>query len=72
MADLGQGEDLEKIRDKALKSGAYKSIIGDLVKPFVDFKKPLAVIPRMIAKNRNIYPDKFVIFVSFNLFYQVG
>ena len=36
VADLGQGEDLEKIRDKALKSGACKSIIGDLVKPFVD------------------------------------
>ena len=36
VADLGQGEDLENIRNKALKSGAYKSIIGDLVIPFVD------------------------------------
>ena len=36
VADLGQGEDLETIRQKALKSGAYKSIIGDLVKPFID------------------------------------
>ncbi len=36
VADLGQGEDLESIRTKALKSGAFKSIIGDLVKPFVD------------------------------------
>jgi hypothetical protein len=50
-----------------------QNIVGPiLVKPFVDFKKPLAVIPRMIARKRNIYPDKFVIFVSFNLFYQVG
>ena len=31
------------------------------VNPFVDFKKPLEVIPRMIPKKRNIYPDKFVI-----------
>ena len=28
------------------------------VKPFVDFKKPLEVIPRIIANNKNIYPDK--------------
>jgi len=36
VADLGQGEDLENIRKKALQSGAFKSIIGDLVKPFVN------------------------------------
>ena len=36
VADLGQGEDLESIRQKALQSGAFKSIIGDLVKPFID------------------------------------
>ncbi len=36
VADLGQGEDLENIRNKALKSGAYKSIIGNLVRPFID------------------------------------
>ena len=39
-----------------------QKIVGPiLVKPFVDFKKPLEVIPRMIAKIRNMYPDKFVI-----------
>ena len=39
-----------------------QKIVGPiLVKPFVDFKKPLEVIPRMIAKIRNIYPDKLVI-----------
>ena len=36
VADLGQGEDLDSIREKALQSGAFKSIIGDLVKPFID------------------------------------
>ena len=36
VADLGQGEDLENIRKKALQSGASKSIIGDLVQPFVN------------------------------------
>ena len=36
IADLGQGEDLEIIRQKALKSGASKSIIGNLVDDFVE------------------------------------
>tara|TARA_Y100001968_G_scaffold333414_1_gene396110 strand:+ start:1270 stop:2487 length:1218 start_codon:yes stop_codon:yes gene_type:complete len=36
VADLGQGEDLQKIRDKALKSGASVSLIGNLVDTFVD------------------------------------
>ena len=36
VADLGQGDDLEKIRNKALNSGASQSIIGNLINPFVD------------------------------------
>ena len=32
------------------------------VKPFVDFKKPFEVIPRIIAYNKNTYPDKLLIF----------
>ena len=36
VADLGQGEDLELIRQKALNSGASKSIVGDLVNSFVE------------------------------------
>ena len=36
VADLGQGEDLEFIRQKALKSGASESIIGNLVDNFVE------------------------------------
>jgi len=36
VADLGQGDDLEKIREKALKSGASHAIIGNLVESFVD------------------------------------
>ena len=36
VADLGQGEDLNQIKEKALQSGAFRSIIGDLVKPFID------------------------------------
>ncbi len=36
VADLGQGEDLINIQNKALKSGAFKSLIGDLVNPFVN------------------------------------
>ena len=36
VADLGQGDDLKKIRDKALNSGASQSIIGNLINPFVE------------------------------------
>ncbi len=36
VADLGQGDDLENIRQKALKSGATKSVIGNLVDNFVE------------------------------------
>ena len=40
-----------------------QKIVGPiLVKPFVDFKKPLEVIPKIIANNKKIYPDKFVIY----------
>ena len=36
VADLGQGEDLEKIRVKALESGASKALIGNLVDSFIE------------------------------------
>ncbi|MFM7087746.1 MAG: argininosuccinate synthase, partial [Cyanobium sp.] len=34
-ADLGQGDELEPIRRKALESGASQSIVGDLIEPFI-------------------------------------
>ena len=38
-----------------------QKIVGPIfAKPFVDFKKPLEVIPRTIANRRNIYPDKLL------------
>ena len=40
---------------------AQKIVGPRFVNPLVDFKKPLEVIPRIMAKRRNIYPDKFVI-----------
>ena len=36
IADLGQGDDLESVRQKALNSGATKSVIGNLVNNFVE------------------------------------
>ncbi len=36
VADLGQGDDLEIVSQKALKSGATKSVIGNLVDNFVE------------------------------------
>lgn len=35
-ADLGQGDELEPIRQKALDSGASKSIVDDLIEPFIN------------------------------------
>ena len=34
-ADLGQGDELESIRRKALKAGASQSLVEDLVQPFI-------------------------------------
>ncbi|MCP9886853.1 argininosuccinate synthase [Cyanobium sp. ATX 6A2] len=40
-ADLGQGDELEPIRRKALDAGASQSLVGDLVEPFIrDFAFP--------------------------------
>ena len=36
VADLGQGEDLECIRRKALNSGASEAVVGDLVDDFIE------------------------------------
>ena len=35
-ADLGQGDELESIRLKAIEAGASQSIIGNLIKPFIE------------------------------------
>jgi len=35
-ADLGQGEDLEPVRQKALAAGAIDSLVDDLIAPFVE------------------------------------
>ena len=36
-----------------------QKIVGPIfVNPLVDFKKPLEVIPSIILKKRNIYPEK--------------
>ena len=38
-----------------------QKIVGPrFVKPFVDFKKPFDVIPKIIAKNKKKYPDKLL------------
>ena len=35
-ADLGQGDELDPIRQKALDAGASQSIVGDLIEPFIN------------------------------------
>ncbi|MGJ3245129.1 MAG: argininosuccinate synthase [Elainellaceae cyanobacterium] len=53
-ADLGQGDELEPIRDKALKSGADESLIADLQDSFIkDYAFP-AIKSNALYENR--YP----------------
>ena len=53
VADLGQGEDLEQVRDKALNSGASTSLIGNLVDTFVnDYAFPA-------IRSNALYGDKY-------------
>ncbi len=53
-ADLGQGDELEPIREKALKSGAEKSLIADATAEFVkDYAFP-AIQANALYENR--YP----------------
>lgn len=53
IADLGQGEDLKPIREKALKTGAVKAIVKDLRQEFIrDF-----VIPAI--KANLLYEGKY-------------
>src|SRR5688572_15614213 len=41
-ADLGQGEDLEAVKRKALRTGASKAVVGDLREEFVkDYVFPM-------------------------------
>tara|TARA_B100000401_G_scaffold154313_1_gene102924 strand:+ start:342 stop:518 length:177 start_codon:yes stop_codon:yes gene_type:complete len=51
---------LDKQNIQAIMETIQKIVGPILVKPFVDFKKPLEVIPRTIANRRNIYPDKLL------------
>ena len=53
---------LDKQKIQATIEIAQKIAGPRFVNPLVDFKKPLEVIPKIIANNKKIYPDKFVIY----------
>lgn len=58
-ANLGQGEELEPVREKALKSGASKIYIEDLTEEFVtDYIFP-------VLKSGAIYEKKYLLGTSF-------
>ena len=65
VADLGQGEDLELIRQKALNSGASKSIVGNLVNSFVE----RYAVPAIRAKVFNINKDSKLNFLIFPIIF---
>ena len=60
VADLGQGEDLEFIRQKALNSGASQSIVGNLVNSFVE----RYAFPAIRANA--LYLDKYPLSIGFD------
>ncbi len=53
-ADLGQGDELEPIREKALKSGASKSLIAQVTEPFIQEYGFPAIKANALYENR--YP----------------
>lgn len=58
-ADLGQGEELDPLRDKAIKSGASQIYIEDLVEEFVtDYCWP-------VLKAGAVYEKKYLLGTSF-------
>ncbi|MDF2501884.1 MAG: Argininosuccinate synthase [Anaerosporomusa subterranea] len=58
-ADVGQGDELNPVREKALKSGASKVYIEDLTKPFIeDFIWP-------VLKAGAVYEGKYLLGTSF-------
>ena len=42
---------------------AQKIVGVSIVNPLVDFKNPFEIIPRIIAKNRKMYPEKLLIVI---------
>ncbi|MGB4019622.1 MAG: argininosuccinate synthase domain-containing protein, partial [Syntrophomonadaceae bacterium] len=58
-ADLGQGEELDPVRDKAIKSGASKIYVEDLVEEFVtQYCWP-------VLKAGAVYEKKYLLGTSF-------
>ena len=53
-ADLGQGDELEPIRKKALDSGATESVVTDVTKPFIENYAFPAIQANALYENR--YP----------------
>ena len=58
-ADVGQGEELEPVHDKALRSGASKVFIADLTKDFIENY----VFPTL--KANAVYEEKYLLGTSF-------
>ena len=58
-ADVGQGEELAPVHDKALKSGASKVFIEDLTKEFIEEY----IFPTL--KANAVYEEKYLLGTSF-------
>ena len=51
----------DKQKIQAIIDIIQKIVGARIVNPFVDFKYPFEVIPRIIANMRKIYPEKLLI-----------
>jgi argininosuccinate synthase len=58
-ADVGQGDELDPVREKAIKSGASKIYVEDLTKPFIEEY----VWPTL--KAGAVYEGKYLLGTSF-------
>ena len=58
-ADVGQGDELNVVREKALKSGASKVFIEDLTKDFIENY----IFPTL--KANAVYEEKYLLGTSF-------
>tara|TARA_B100001057_G_scaffold331180_1_gene331485 strand:+ start:333 stop:623 length:291 start_codon:yes stop_codon:yes gene_type:complete len=57
---------LAKQKIQATIEITQKIVVEIFVNSFVDFKKPFAAIPRIIARKRKIYPDKLLILEEYD------
>ena len=63
VADLGQGEDLKAIKQKALNSGASEAVVGNLVDKFVESYAFPAIKANALYSEKYPLPKILILFL---------